>query len=69
MTRKRRPPTCPSSCARKTPHATEAEAKRHAEALAVAMPYQTVRTYRCKVCRKWFVTNDRDRPGKRRGGR
>jgi tRNA(Arg) A34 adenosine deaminase TadA len=57
VSRKRRQPKgCPSSCTRKTGYGTEAEAKRHAEALAVAMPYQVTRTYRCKSCRLWFVT-------------
>lgn len=49
---------CPSSCRRKTGYATLAEAKRHAESLAVAMPFAKIRTYKCKRCRKFYVTSE-----------
>lgn len=54
----RRRTDCPSSCRRKTAHPTEAEARRHAEALAVAMPYAKVRVYKCRFCGRWFVTSE-----------
>lgn len=66
---RRRPPRCPSSCARKVGHPTKAEAETHAEGLKLAGGFRRVRIYRCAVCRHWFVTEEAIPPGKKRGSK
>lgn len=62
---KRRPPRCPSSCGRKTPYATKAEAEREA-AMLRDVSMRRSRVYRCPVCRRFFLTEERFGPkGKR----
>lgn len=64
MSRKR-PPKCPSTCARKQSYPTRQDAER-AAAMLRDVSMRRARVYRCPTCKRFYLSEERFGPkGKR----
>jgi len=59
--------SCPSACARKTAYATRQDAER-AAAMLRDVSMRRSRPYRCPVCKRFFLTEERFGPKGKRSG-
>jgi hypothetical protein len=57
---------CPSTCDRKTAYETREAAEKQA-AMLRDVSMRRARVYRCGVCRRWFVSEERFGPKGKRG--